>query len=350
MQSSKDRLAELARNLEKASLKGAWMRSQNSKEPDVRPWLWCWQDISSCILEAGDLVPIDDTMRMRTVGLVNRSRPSPYGTTRTFTVTVQHLGPGESTESHRHTRTSLYFMIQGKNTYTIAEGEEQLMETGDLLIQPSWTWHGTINKGDEPALWLTIQDTGMVNSLDAEFRDRYAEGRLQPVTRPDGSFLRTLGPVRPKEWKGEGQIEDPRFPIKYQWADTMSGFETHSGPSGTDAGHRGILEYVNPLTGGATTKTMSCEIRKLMPNEETPPSRHVANTVYHVVSGTGASRAGKETGEMELLEWSERDCFHIPSWQWHTLRNKSHTEPALLFSVSDRPLAEATGLYRQEKM
>jgi gentisate 1,2-dioxygenase len=348
MQSSQDRLAELARSLEKASLKGAWMRSQDSKEDKIRPWLWCWQDISSCLLEAGELAPINDTMRMRTVGLVNRSRPSPSGTTRTFTVSVQHLNPGETTESHRHTRTSLYFMIQGKSTYTIAEGEEQLMETGDLLIQPSWTWHGTTNKGDEPAIWLTVQDTGLVNSLDAEFRDRYSEGRLQPVTRTDGSFLRMLGAVRPKGWGGEGQVQDPRFPIKYRWADTLRGLEEQSGAGGMDARGRGVLEYVNPLTGGPATRTMACEIQMLRPNEETQPTRQLSNTVHYVVSGNGVSRAGRETGDMELLEWGERDCFHIPPWQWHSYRNKSPKEPAILFSVSDRPLAEATGLYRHE--
>jgi gentisate 1,2-dioxygenase len=37
----------------------------------------------------------------------------------------------------------------------------------------------------------------------------------------------------------------------------------------------------------------------------------------------------------------------VPAWYWHRFKNFS-TEPALLFSVSDRPLFEALRLYREE--
>ena len=84
-------------------------------------------------------------MRMRTIALVNPSQVLPFGTTRTFGVTIQHLNPGETTESHRHTPASIYFTIQGGGVYTTAEGEQQFMEPGDLLVQPSWTWHGSQN-------------------------------------------------------------------------------------------------------------------------------------------------------------------------------------------------------------
>ena len=124
--------------------------------------------------------------------------------------------------------------------------------------------------------------------------------------------------------------------------------EEHSARVGRDAHDECILKYVNPLRGGPATRTMACEVQMLRPNEETQPTRQISNTIHYVVSGNGVSRAGKETGDMEILEWGERDCFHIPPWQWHSHRNKSQNKPAILFSVSDRPLAESTGLYRHE--
>jgi len=152
-------LEALNARVKDASLRGAWQKEPKEKKEDVRPWVWRWKNLLPSLLEAGEIVPIDDFMRMRTIRLVNPSQPVPVGTAKTFGVTIQHLNRGEITESHRHTSASLYFVIQGKGTFTTAEGEQQFMEPGDLLIQPSWTWHGTQNTGTEPALWLTSMDT-----------------------------------------------------------------------------------------------------------------------------------------------------------------------------------------------
>src|SRR5438445_698519 len=135
------RLEALSARVKEASLRGAWQKEPKEKKEEVQPWVWRWNDLLPSLLEAGEIVPIDDFMRMRTIRLVNPSQPVAVGTAKTFGTTIQHLNPGEITESHRHTSASLYFVIQGKGTFTTAEGEQQFMEPGDLLIQPSWTWH-----------------------------------------------------------------------------------------------------------------------------------------------------------------------------------------------------------------
>ena len=48
------------------------------------------------------------------------------------------------------------------------------------------------------------------------------------------------------------------------------------------------------------------------------------------------------------LDWEEKDTFTIPVWRWHQHRNASKTEPVFLWSVSDSPIYEAFGLYREE--
>ncbi|NIO09541.1 MAG: hypothetical protein GTO40_16675 [Deltaproteobacteria bacterium] len=54
------------------------------------------------------------------------------------------------------------------------------------------------------------------------------------------------------------------------------------------------------------------------------------------------------SAEAVALDWSEKDCFIVPSWRWHWYRNNSKTESAIIFSMSDRPIMESAGLYREE--
>jgi gentisate 1,2-dioxygenase len=251
---------------------------------------------------------------------------------------------GEVTDSHRHTATSVYFAIQGSGIYTTAEGEQQFMEPGDLLTQPSWTWHGTTNSGAGPAIWFTAMDTSLMQFLDNWQNERYPECFSQPITKPDGFHMQRLGALR-----SQGALEGPGpFPVKYSWAETFRVLQdlTTAGPRDPFDGT--VLEYRNPQDGGPTTPTMSCRIQLLGPGEQTRTHRHTCNTVYHVVRGRGVAKIGRSrTSEIDSA-WSARDCFNVPTWHWHRLVNTSSSDDAILFSVSDRPLFEALRLYREE--
>jgi len=48
------------------------------------------------------------------------------------------------------------------------------------------------------------------------------------------------------------------------------------------------------------------------------------------------------------LAWDEHDSFSLPSWRWHQHKNRSKTDPSILFSITDRPLLQMTGLDREE--
>ncbi len=93
--------------------------------------------------------------------------------------------------------------------------------------------------------------------------------------------------------------------------------------------------------------TIGAWIQMLRPGEATKPHRHTACTLYHTIQGEGITTVGQ--GDMEELQWGKRDCFFVPSWQWHQHRNLSKTEPAILFSLTDRPTVEQLGFYREEK-
>ena len=70
---------------------------------------------------------------------------------------------------------------------------------------------------------------------------------------------------------------------------------------------------------------------------------HTGTTLYHVFRGSGET-----TVEDTTLNWSDKDCFMLPTWLWHKHRNASKSEPAIVFSTTDRPSLEAFDLYREE--
>ena len=106
------------------------------------------------------------------------------------------------------------------------------------------------------------------------------------------------------------------------------------------------IEYKNPIDGGHTFRTMTCYLQMLQPGQETRLHRHTGTVMYHSVQGHGATLIDKNN-QLEL-QWDEHDSFTVPSWRWHAHKNLSTSEPAILFSFTDRPLLEMTGLDREE--
>jgi len=95
--------------------------------------------------------------------------------------------------------------------------------------------------------------------------------------------------------------------------------------------------------------TIGCWVQMIPPGESTKPHRHTSSTIYHVVQGEGLTSVGKSKTSPTELEWRAHDCFFVPSWNWHKFANKSKKEPAIIFSVTDRPVLESLGLFREEK-
>ena len=96
--------------------------------------------------------------------------------------------PGEVAPAHRHSQSALRFIIEGHGAYTAVEGERTMMEPGDFVITPSWTWHDHGNDTDQPMVWLDGLDIPIVRLFDASFAEP-ANADSQTVTRPDGDSL-----------------------------------------------------------------------------------------------------------------------------------------------------------------
>ena len=339
------KVSALNTKIQERMLRGAWQRNRGPARPEpIAANVWRWQEMLPLLLEAGEVAPIDETMRMRTLHMVNSDDTIPLGAARTFAAMLQHVNAGEVTDSHRHSATSIYFMIQGGGVYTTAEGEQQFMAPGDLLTQPTWTWHGSTNDGQEPAIWLTAMDTTLTQFLDCWFYEKYPAGRPEPITKPDGYHMKSFGPLRSSL---TGVLGEP-MPLKYRWSDTLPLLEELAGRGAIDPFDGVVLDYVDPRNGGPTTATLHCRLQLLHPGQKTDCHRHTSNTFYHVVRGAGVAQVGRAQRRECRLAWSERDCFNIPAWCWHSLENLSSNDPVILFAVNDRPIYEALRLYREE--
>ena len=68
--------------------------------------------------------------------------------------------------------------------------------------------------------------------------------------------------------------------------------------------------------------------------------------VFSVVEGHGTAIAG-DGAQQQRFDFAPRDHFVVPSWQ--TLRLVARDE-CVLFSYSDRPVQQACGLWREQRL
>jgi gentisate 1,2-dioxygenase len=282
-------------------LRGYWQNERTAQR--MEPKLWRWHEIYPVLMETTEVIRIGPDAFRRNVGLQTGSK--------TLAMGFQIVLPGEAAAAHRHTNTALRFVVSGGGAYTASNGEPMVMQPGDLLIQPNWVWHDHVNNSQEPIIWIDALDAGVVSFLDAAiFREEWAEGKQQPLTKAQDAL---------NELAEQG-INDPYDGL--------------------------YIEYKNPVDGGHTFLTMTCYLQLLQPGQETRFHRHTGTVMYHTVQGSGVTIVDR-TNSVEL-QWNKHDSFTLPSWRWHAHRNLSQTEPAILFSFTDRPMLEMTGLDREE--
>ncbi|HEY7559314.1 MAG TPA: cupin domain-containing protein [Candidatus Binatia bacterium] len=329
-------LKALDAELAKDSMKGLWVREERMNRkpaPFGRAHLWKWDKIRAGLEAAGRLVTTNYKGARRAITLVHPSLDE--GTSFTLGYAVQLVKAGESVYSHRHTNAAMRFVIDGgSGVYTITDGEKCVMERGDLVIQPTWGWHNHINETDRDAVWIDCLDSGLMRMLRTTFQEPHPAEDVRLYNSPVDTTLRNPGLLAPP-----GQ---PLKSLVYKWPGTRRALNEML--PGSESPFDGkCLEYRNPVTGGSTFPTFSCWIQLLDVNKLTEEHRHTSNQLYYAVEGNGVTEV-----EGETLEWQAGDFFVVPNWSWHRHKNASASEPAILFSTTDRPLHEAIGVYREE--
>ena len=140
-----------------------------------RAYIWKWSTMKPLIdnaLALQDMAAIQ--RRVLTFNNPNLRNPG-MGATPTLTAALQILKPGEVARPHRHSPSALRFVLEGDGAYTIVDGKECLMNEGDLVITPGWTWHAHEHRGTRPIIWL--------DSLDVPLHRYFGTDGFEPVRR-----------------------------------------------------------------------------------------------------------------------------------------------------------------------
>ena len=314
------------------------------------PAFWKYDEVRPFLLRAGEAITAEEAVR-RVLILENPQLRGQSAITQSLYAGLQLILPGEVAPSHRHTQSALRFIVEGAGAYTAVDGERTTMHPGDFIITPSWTWHDHGHPGNDkaepqggPVVWLDGLDIPIVRFFDAGFAQNDTS-RSQQVTKAEGeSFARfghNMAPVRhPSPYGATSPI------FSYPYARSREALEQLERDAPVDAYDGVKLRYVNPLTGGSPMPTMATFLQKLPAGFQGRGWRQTDGAVYSVVEGQG--KVVIECGDQQWrYTFGPRDHFVVPSW--HTARLSS-VGGCVVFSFSDRPVHQALGFHREERL
>jgi gentisate 1,2-dioxygenase len=302
------------------------------------PALWRYNDLRPHVLDAGRLITAEEAER-RVLVLENPGLRGQSCITQSLYAGLQLILPGEVAPAHRHTQSALRLVMEGQGAYTAVDGERTLMQRGDFILTPAWTWHDHGNEGNEPVVWLDGLDIPLVRFFDAGFAEKSSMATQIPA-RPQGDALARYGSnLLPVDYAPHAA--EPSRVFVYPFAKTREAMQqiARTAPD-AHLGHK--LRFVNPATGASPLPTMGACVQSLPAGFETLPVRSTDGTVLLCLEGRGHVSVGDHD-----YEFGENDIFVVPSWQ--TLRLHARTD-TLLFSFSDRPVQQALGLLREERL
>ncbi|MFZ2737889.1 MAG: gentisate 1,2-dioxygenase [Burkholderiaceae bacterium] len=307
------------------------------------PALWRYQDIRPYLMRSGDVISAEEAVR-RVLILENPALRAQSAITQSLYAGLQLILPGEIAPSHRHTQSALRFIVEGSGAYTAVDGERTTMHPGDFIITPSWTWHDHGNEASEPVVWLDGLDIPMLSFFDAGFAENNSDAS-QAVYRAEGTSLARYGnnmaPVR-----GDAPFNATSPIFNYPYARSREALHQLERNTELDPWDGFKLRYVNPLTGGSPMPTMGTFMQRLPSGFDGKPYRQTDGTVFSVVEGSGTALIETPTSSLRL-DFSALDHFVLPSW--HTMRLQS-TGGCVLFSFSDRPVHQALGFHKEERI
>jgi gentisate 1,2-dioxygenase len=308
-----DSLEALYASLGANNFDAGWNKETASLYPEPHktfvPAHWRYRDGRAGLERAGHLIGTELAER-RNLILFNPREGNRYGTSATLVAAYQMLLPGEDARSHRHTPNALRLIVEGDaGAYTVVDGERVPMMPGDVVLTPSWSWHGHGNAGKVPAYWIDYLDIPLVHAVEPMFFEPH----------PD-DFEKNARPVATS-------------PLRFTWP----WVETELNRARSDA--RGRFGRQVTLDTPAL-RTMRLHMHAHASGIETAPYRTTANNIYSVVSGTG-----RTTIDGTTFAWERGDVFVAPAWRTHRHRIEAD---AVLFRVTDEPLLEMLGMLREE--
>jgi gentisate 1,2-dioxygenase len=323
------------------SLAPLWTRLKSLVPPEPVPagvaYRWAYGEVRPYVLESAEHISAREAER-RVLILENPGLRGSSQITNSLYAGLQLIMPGEVAPAHRHTQSALRFVVEGHGAYTAVDGEKTLMEPGDFVITPSWTWHHHGNESAEPMVWLDGLDIPICALFASTFREDHPADEAE-ITRPQGDALARYGSgLAPVGWRNPS-LNSPVF--NYPYARTREALFALARAGAPDAHLGHLMRYVNPADGGWAMPTIATMIRLLPAGFDTRAYRSSDSSVFIVVEGRGELRVGAQR-----LALTPHDIAVVPGWVAHTLHA---AEDLVLFSYSDRVAQEKLGFWREQR-
>jgi len=287
-----------------------WHKKRASlwKEPrtEFQPLHWSYEVCRKALDQAGQWISTELAER-RNLLLFNPVGDNDYDTVRTIVSAYQMIKPGEYARAHRHSPNAMRLILDAEpGCFTVVDGARLPMRSGDFLLTPGGCWHSHYNEGKSNAYWIDFLDVPLVHLLEPMFYDEYPGGH-QPV-------------------KVELDAHDWYFPA------AMTRPQLHGQP--VCDGYRRLV-----LNTHAHIVTMEISYIAIAQEAEATFRRNTASRIFAVTQGSGRARVGARD-----FAWQRGDVIAVPGWVDYSL--VAH-EAAELLEVSDRPVLDKLGLYRE---
>jgi len=174
-----------------------WQREEFTEPAGPeRGHVWHWHDVYPELARSRQFAADASDLQRRALILRNPGLTAPTaGATPTIAAAYQMLFPGEKAPVHAHSTSAIRFGLAGSGARMIIDGDRVPMEPGDLILTPSWSWHGHVHPGgDESVVWMDGLDVPFVLGLRAGFiRDDPYSGNPLPVRDTTGTAAGTAG-------------------------------------------------------------------------------------------------------------------------------------------------------------
>lgn len=306
-------LDELVAAIGERDMTPGWIRRERPLlYPEMRsqfvPAHWRYQEAKAAMRSAGRLIGTDLAERRNFV-LRNPVAGNDYATLRTLVCAYQSILPGEKARSHRHAPHALRVILEAHGSFSVVDGHQHPMESGDIVLTPGWCWHGHGHDGPEQAYWFDGLDVPLTHLLEPMFFEEHPQG-FEPVTETA-----------------------PESPYRFAWRDTQA--RLAEAPADAFFGRTVTLP-------APSMPTITLKVHAWTAGWRNRPYRHSVNTVHVVMQGSGRSRIGDRS-----FEWRFGDTLAVPAWQ--RIEHEA-SEDTVMFSMSDEQLMRFCRYHRFEPL
>jgi gentisate 1,2-dioxygenase len=299
---------EYSSQLASSRLVAGWAKPEPSIYPepkrDFLPHRWAFTEARAALHQAGQFVSVEFAER-RNLICVNPKTGNTYASAQNLVAAYQMVLPHESPRAHRHTPNALRVAIDvPPGTHTIVDGTRVDMANGDVLLTPSWMWHGHGNDSDREAYWIDILDVPLVQHLGPMFFEQHPE-RTQDI-----------------------RVVDPNSPMRYRTLELAA------------AGQESAPGVRQSALGAPALRTIGLEAIQLAAGAAVPQTCTTASNLYVIIRGYCRFSLPAQVNDLSA---GPGDVVAVPGWWTHSVL--AETE-AVVLRATDEPALRSLHLHR----